>query len=405
MLQDLLELGKLLGNIDSLKDVTERFDKIQERSKSISERARKNIFMFPVIYSNSLLGSNKNEELQTHLINRFLEYQYAGFIYLASGLDPISRSKNTSGYMNVVFGSETLKHVKLFENNNVSIEVVAEQNIKDYTIRKSFENSFNVYNGIKSEYNNDDELKKNNIMLLGESTSSVVTVDTLLDTVKNFKPLVINIKIKFESIGDIEFPIVLKCNPHVSDTRDIVSLFESVFVDRDFLFRLFKATTGEISFIKDFIFSLDLAEKDKRLYKKFNKHPWFRILEKNKNKNIIFNLVSFIKNDQNIKNLLPTMTFVCTKDELIEGSKIPYAKIISNPEKIFKFVEKTFLLSLVVVDNDTNTINVYYNGFDKPMSYSFKEVNSIGGGGGSAGNSDKISENLSKVLLRLSERL
>lgn len=403
MLQDLLELGKLLGNIDSLKDVTERFDKIQERSKSISERARKNIFMFPVIYSNSLLGSNKNEELQTHLINRFLEYQYAGFIYLASGLDPISRSKNTSGYMNVVFGSETLKHVKLFENNNVSIEVVAEQNIKDYTIRKSFENSFNVYNGIKSEYNNDDELKKNNIMLLGESTSSVVTVDTLLDNVKNFKPLVINIKIKFESIGDIEFPIVLKCNPHVSDTRDIVSLFESVFVDRDFLFRLFKATTGEISFIKDFIFSLDLAEKDKRLYKKFNKHPWFRILEKNKNKNIIFNLVSFIKNDQNIKNLLPTMTFVCTKDELIEGSKIPYAKIISNPEKIFKFVEKTFLLSLVVVDNDTNTINVYYNGFDKPMSYSFKEVNSIGGG--SAGNSDKISENLSKVLLRLSERL
>ena len=140
--------------------------------------------------------------------------------------------------------------------------------------------------------------------------------------------------------------------------------------------RQYKA--GEISFWKDFVFSMDLIKKQSKALKKDKHGILSEMLMKQKSALAKFWLKMFGKGTPS-HNMANTMLIVnkATFDRACRTNHINFAD--NNQRQ--KFFNKTWSMIICVVDPLYNTVDMYYNGLDVKGTYTFAMINKVGAKG------------------------
>lgn len=143
--------------------------------------------------------------------------------------------------------------------------------------------------------------------------------------------------------------------------------------DSDLLLNLVKVSTGEISFVKDFLFAIDAAKVD-ALAKSKRKSgaAAFKALEKR-------SLKSKIRKGLKSDNFYKTVaTLVITKEESDQLNK--YNNIdVENPKTIIPIMDDLSLMYFVIVDEVSESIQLLESGSYEYEIYSFDSLEKEGG--------------------------
>ena len=149
----------------------------------------------------------------------------------------------------------------------------------------------------------------------------------------------------------------IKCKMYPINSMDIIYRISSKYDDNNWLINLIKASTREISFLKDFLFAIDKAKLDAiNMSKETNSAKMFRTLERRSSKNVLYTLLK--KN-----NATPITSLVISQEE------IEYLKKYNNLdlEKVYNarvILEKFNLMDIVIVDEVLETAKFLFDDGD-----------------------------------------
>jgi hypothetical protein len=149
----------------------------------------------------------------------------------------------------------------------------------------------------------------------------------------------------------------IKCKMYPINSMDIIYRISSKYDDNNWLINLIKASTREISFLKDFLFAIDKAKLDAiNMSKETNSAKMFRTLERRSSKNVLYTLLK--KN-----NTAPITSLVISQEE------IEYLKKYNNLdlEKVYNarvILEKFNLMDIVIVDEVLETAKFLFDDGD-----------------------------------------
>lgn len=376
-------------------------------TRSITERARKSIFVYPVLFSNGMSDLDIDMD-----VSKFLEIQYGIFTLLTVGLNPAIENGTISDYLNSISAEsvEGLSYeLKTYDPNQVRswYDMFSEEN-KDF---------FEEYKYIKSmegrDNKNDKEYKlptmdSEDIEDQHDSMIGSLTANRLLDKLTNAAPTMIELKLKIKGYeNDFKVPIALKANPHFLRQEDLAALFDSAIEDKRLLTRIVKLTSGEISFFKDFLFNMDRIKRDQKLYETFGQHPWYQQFmsrkEKNRAKRAGIIAAGIAGEGKEIlsatSNYLPTASIILTVDELEKSSKMKYGFLLKNDKIIWSILNHLGLLCIGIHDPRTDTFTFYFNGFRKPMVMRRKDLKHSSGESSDSKMADMMNTMLKRGIL------
>lgn len=181
-------------------------------------------------------------------------------------------------------------------------------------------------------------------------------------------PTLLNVNTYFRNkngeLQAINYLIGIKCVMHSISSDSMVKNLAQVSKNGKGFFNLMKATTGETSFIKDFVFALDRIEDEIKSSKNDNKW-WFTL--KNKKRKGLIN--SKIKG----QNLPPNASLIVSMDT-IEKVRIDYGIDLTKIGNIKKVVSDLCLLGFVIVDASVEIVYVYFDSRAQIEQYSFSAM-------------------------------
>ena len=406
-------------------------------TKSITERARKSIFVYPVLFSSGM------SDLETDFeVSKFLELQYGIFTMLTVGLNPAVSNGTIGEYLNSI-SAESIEGVeyslKSYDPNQVKswYNMFSEENkdfFEEYEYVNGLEAKNNGYTDLNEMVDKVNDLVKNTKELQRAQNATADRVKNLEDNKKEFNsmdafdeendvfvseikadamikklsdaaPTMIELKLKLKGYeSDFKIPIALKANPHFLRSDELAALFDSAIEDKRLLTRIVKLTSGEISFFKDFLFNIDRIKRDQKLYESFGQHPWYQQFmarkEKNRAKRLGLILSSLFSKGKEVvsatSNYLPTASIILTVDELEKSSKMKFGFLLKNEKILWSILNHLGLLCIGIYDPRREIFSFYFNGFKKPLMMSKKQMK------GSSGKSD--SEKMTELMLLLTKR-
>ena len=426
----------ILGAVSLASKATDNVDitslaRDLNNTKSITERARKSIFVYPVLFSSGM------SDLETDFdVSKFLELQYGIFTMLTVGLNPAVSNGTIGEYLNSI-SAESIEGVeyslKSYDPNQVKswYDMFSEEN-------KDFFEEYNYVNGLEAGNNNGfvdlnkladnvkelqrsqnataDRVKKlegdkkefNSMDAFDEENdvfASELKADAMITKLSDAAPTMIVLKLKLKGYeSDFKIPIALKANPHFLRSDELSALFDSAIEDKRLLTRIVKLTSGEISFFKDFLFNIDRIKRDQKLYESFGQHPWYQQFmarkEKNRAKRLGLILSSLFGKGKEVvsatSNYLPTASIILTVDELEKSSKMKFGFLLKNEKILWSILNHLGLLCIGIYDPRREIFSFYFNGFKKPLMMSKKQMK------GSSGKSD--SEKMTELMLLMTKR-
>lgn len=149
----------------------------------------------------------------------------------------------------------------------------------------------------------------------------------------------------------------IKCKMYPINSMDIIYRISSKYDDSNWILNFIKASTREISFLKDFLFAIDKAKLDAiNMAKETNSAKMFRTLERRSSRNVLYTLLK--KN-----NAAPITSLVISQEE------IEYLKKYNNLdlEKVYNarvILEKFNLMDIVIVDEVLETSKFLFDDGD-----------------------------------------
>lgn len=399
-------------------------------TKSITERARKSIFVYPVLFSSGMSDLDVDFD-----VSKFLELQYGIFTMLTVGLNPAISNGTIDEYLNTI-SAESLEGIeyslKSYDPNQIKswYNIFSEEN-------KDFFDEYNYINGTESKSNpstidekldamrdainnqakaivnlkdkKDKETKQENSMDAFDEENDIyaneIKCEAIAKKLSDAAPTMIQLKLKLKGYeSDFNIPIALKANPHFLRSDELGALFDSAIEDKRLLTRIVKLTSGEISFFKDFLFNVDRIKRDQKLYESFGQHPWYQQFmarkEKNKAKRLGLILLSLLGKGKEIisatSNYLPTASIILTIDELEKSSKMKYGFLMKNEKILWNILNHLGLLCIGVYDPRREMFSFFFNGFKKPMILQRNQMK------GSSGKND--SEKMTELMLLMTKR-
>jgi len=352
-----------------INDVSKAIQSNFGKMNSITKMAKDAVMSYPVIFSEAVAGSN--DELVI-AISRYLETQYGIFTMVAMGLNPVLDTNDARDHI-IKYYTEEGEDITVpgIDEQDPVISLSADDGSDDVELslinderktRKMSEEDLKFY-----KYSNEAIQKK------AMKTSGLGKKDKDDDYVNvKFKkleqkarmsdPTMINIKFKMENGTPLEIPLAVKAMPRIITTAESERIFQYLREGK-VIPTLIKLMSGEVSLFKDIIFQVDNASKDKELYAKLGRHPWFREVFKRKTNRKINGIVQllpvfkdFIRSPQEI---MPICSLVVTKDEIERGYGSIWSKIKDNNEKL---MDKMMLLCICVVDTTTSVVEFDFYG-------------------------------------------
>jgi hypothetical protein len=403
-------MGVLKDIVELIKDIKDgtaelEMDSYDPRQKSLSRTSKDAVLQFPVIYSNTISIENVS------MISKALERQYATFARLSMSLDDkIEDKDNKISYLKK-FHQNTQKTSGGFTTSLIgTVRKLSDDNI---ILLKPYNGEINL-----SEENTDLELdtlnnltvknRKRNYFGLNEAEETKKTYhydksgknpklhskevfdkadpykpdhqykspfkDQLLDNdvkkANELVPTTLDITVNYETkSGDIKetgLLVGVKTVSHVIPSEEMIFNLTGAVKEKRNLFRFFQWTTGEIEFLKDYVFSIDRIKRE-ALSSRVDS-PWWRALKRRA-------MVSNIRNFLNMKDrLLPNATLVITMEEveyIINQSNI---NLLNDLKSVKSLIEIFFLLGFVIIDTSTEIVHFFFDGEEDYQTFSFASL-------------------------------
>lgn len=447
---DLADLGNDAGNtIGKVSNALSRTEKV----KSIAEKAKRSVMMYKVLLS----GGIREIELATK-INKYLENMYSCFTLLVLGYNPTTSSSDNSGLNSIIssvsaesFGSnvtdqKTLKtqeaafaeasreisfgnEAKTEESSkprigrSASISREADDFDLGYDTGHAAGFKLGEQQAKKDLTNGKGSLFKAGMEYALKEQQNTKSKNEILeaafaDRVKaanKGEPTIINLNVTTAAGSSIRVPIAIKCNMYAIGTEELRLLIESGISGKATSFlRRMKWRSGEISTLA-WIFGTDLAERDKKLYSKLGRNPFYIELQKRKMsskagwwKRFLDNLRGKDMNstkDTSDKafeisgyrgDIPPTSALVATKEDIVSATRLNISHFTKNEGFVAKFMQDAFLLCLGIVDTDLEQVSFFFMGYKEPFVVTFKELENKG---------DNPDEDLYKAIATLSKKV
>lgn len=418
----IISLLGMAGKVDANSDITSLARDLNN-TKSITERARKSIFVYPVLFSSSM------SDLEIDFaVSKFLELQYGIFTLMTVGLNPAISNGTIGEYLNSI-SAESLDgiesyHFKPYDQNQIETwyNLFGEENkdfFEEYKYVAGAEDSktvnLNEMLEAQKKLTKDVEQLKNNDKSKGlpiDGDTFDETADISVTPESGFEkklgdaaPTMIQLNLKLKGYeSTFKVPIALKASPHFLRRDELGALFDSAIEDKRLLTRIVKLTSGEISFFKDFLFNIDRIRRDQKLYEAFGQHPWYQQFigrkEKNRAKRLSLILSSLFGKGKEIvsatSNYLPTASIILTVDDLEKSMKMKYGFLLKNEKILWNVLNHLGLLCIGIYDVSKDTFSFYFNGFKKPLIMLRKQMKSRDG------KSDN--EKMTELMLLMTKR-
>lgn len=382
MFSDLVNIiSSFIKDLGITKDKTNAARKLLGKHNSIASMAKKSIMDYPVIISSGIADDPEN----ALKIVKHTENVYALFYSLAAGLNPIVEKGGTVSSHLGQFGNESLGiswSYKLLEDEDKSNLYRAEvenlnndsyKTAKDY-LKRGIEEIHGAGHGssILGAKNTPGNTDSNEIKEVPSFQG-----DTMKKLLGKKLPTVLNIDV-YSGENKLKVQIAVRAVPHFINQLELDALFDSLMGDKQQFLRIIQLTTGEISFLRDFVLQMDRIKRDQRLYASLGSHPLYRVLMSKKNWSIG---QAISKLNEDIKSLisgksevLPTFTIMCTMDEICRALKMTPRKVLDNPKVITRVMDHLMLLGFIIFDRNAEIIYSYYSSFATPQIITLKNL-------------------------------
>ena len=446
---DLADLGKDAGG--TVSKVSNAISKT-EKVKSIAEKAKRSVMMYKVLLS----GGIREIELATK-INKYLENMYSCFTLLVLGYNPTTSASDNSGLNSIIssvsaesFGSNVTdqKTLKTQEaafaeaSREISFgnEARTEESSKPRigksavvsTEASDWDQGYDTGHAMGFKHGKQEaekELKNGNTSLFKagmefalKEQQNTKEKQQILETAfaervkaaNKGEPTIVNLNVSTAAGTNIKVPLAIKCNMYAIGTEELRLLIESGISGKATSFlRKMKWRSGEISTLA-WIFGTDLAERDKKLYAKLGRNPFYIELQKRKMaskagwwKRFLDNLrgKDIDKKDTTDKSfeisgyrgdIPPTSALVATKEDIVAATRLNISHFTKNEGFVAKFMQDAFLLCLGIVDTDLEQVSFFFMGYKEPFVVTFKELENKG---------DNPDEDLYKAIATLSKKV
>lgn len=156
----------------------------------------------------------------------------------------------------------------------------------------------------------------------------------------------------------VDFIVGVKCTIHPVDTEEVIDELVDVCRNHDGFFKFIRWTTGEISFLTDFL--LNMKDSKKEVSKQSSgASPWWSRLRH------LSSIGHLKKNMFMKKRILPNASIVVTQEE-VDLIKNTYGFDLMNPGFVSKIMDRFYLLCFIVADDALEVAHFKYDG---QMSY------------------------------------
>ena len=157
-----------------------------------------------------------------------------------------------------------------------------------------------------------------------------------------------NTKIESAIIG-------VKCKLYTVDSLELIERISTKYADTNWVRELVRASTGEISFWRDFVFALDRARVDAlNASKKSSSAKMWKVLERRATKNRLS------KWKANRADSSPITTLIVSQDE-VEYLKKDYDIDLENRKLAIKLMDSYNFMGLVIVDEPAETASFIWD--------------------------------------------
>lgn len=195
-----------------------------------------------------------------------------------------------------------------------------------------------------------------NQLEIAKNSQAPKILDRDVKRMNDMQPYAISVRLmavndKKEFVQYIDFIIGIKTNLHIVKPHEIVSYFGAVLQNRNPVLNFVKWTTGEISFVKDFLLHLDEIKTDVT-YKSRGISPWLPKLRRMKNQKIKLSLTGPTK-------LIPNSTIVISSFE-VDDIKRLYGFNVRDIFFAKKVMSELFLMAFIIIDEGSETIDILY---------------------------------------------
>ena len=408
---------------DTIRDLKTDYDKseIKDYAKrikgsSLARTGAEGTLQFPVIISNSL---NIDTAL---MITKSLERQFASFTQITLSLHPyldLSKDKDISSYLKNfhqnsggrfnTLGSLLLEgsynilsnesdeicglfittegcNGKVLKDNKIQLfsvmDYINENSLNDLykprNPRVNFKNKNlnNFYNNeiiTEADYNDNFGTTNPNgpdaaHELRGEMRHAKIGLtDNDCKKANELVPttlaLSLNVKDKGSFGGTVNFVIGVKAIMHPVDSSEVVKNMVYACKNSNKFFNFVRWTTGEISFLKDFILHLDQIKSD-AISRSSTNNSWWGALKRRK---AVARTKRLLPTG---KQLMPNATVVMTIEE-VNKLKVEHGFDIMNSSMMRKIMDEYFLLAFVIVDVSQELAYFMFDGQNEPQTMSF----------------------------------
>ena len=164
--------------------------------------------------------------------------------------------------------------------------------------------------------------------------------------------------------GNRTYVLGIKGLMHPVNSNDIVSNLIDGHKAGNKFFNFIRATSGEISFIKDFVLSIgEIKEDTIKKHSKDGSH-WWSTLKRRRT-------MAKMKNRFGGSQLLPNASIVCSMEEIVEMKDV-YGIDLMNPVHVKKIMDRYFLLGFAIVDEAQELCYFIFDGENEYQALSFK---------------------------------
>ena len=170
-----------------------------------------------------------------------------------------------------------------------------------------------------------------------------------------------------QSFGGVQnFVIGVKGLMHPVNSNEVINNLLDGYKSGNKFFNFIRFTTGEISFVKDFLLNINELKEDAiNAHSKSNSH-WWTTLKRRKTLAKAKNAFSKGNN-----KLLPNASIVCSMEEIVEINEV-YGLDLMAPANVKKIMDRYFLLGFVVVDESQELCHFIFDGESNYQVVSFK---------------------------------
>lgn len=234
--------------------------------------------------------------------------------------------------------------------SNIAKVSLNEHSLSDFTCRKTTSGYETILEARRnySGKNNDDDKRSEFISKMSE-----------MDIKKANELMPTKVLVNFYSKNDgekIQNAIIgVKCKLYTVDSMEIIERIATKYADTNWVRELVRASTGEISFWRDFIFALDKAKVDAiNSARKGSSAKMWKVLERRATKNRLS------KWKANRADSSPITTLVISQDEL-EYLKKNYDINLENRNIALKLMDEYNFMGLSIVDEPAESASFIWD--------------------------------------------